>query len=283
MRDELFASRIFGVADIVEQFENQRSQNRVIVRVDQPRKQRTAGEIDDFRVARLETGECALVTDREHLSALHRDRRSDRRACERPDRPAAQNDVGAFARRQGGSGAAGGERRSRADRIGHERASAGHAHRLAEQAGQPAGVKLIAEKELVETPTTHIKASRAQQARYGTCNTSQRSSRVQWNSVKHIKRRSGIYGRLHFCAPTCARERAPCSAPVPVCTAIHTATRARPCSVHARARGGFICQSRKRPSTEPLPSVQRPYRPGVRRRSRQVTAKAWTTPGRRFR
>jgi hypothetical protein len=167
IRDKLFVSRIFRVADIVQQFENQRSQNRVIVRVDQPRKQRTAGEIDDFRVARLETGECALVTDREHPSALHRNRRSDRRAYERADRPAAQNDVGAFPRRQGGSGAAGGERRSRADRIGHKRASAGHAHRLAEQAGHPAGIKLVAKKELVETPTTHVEAFRPSSARYG--------------------------------------------------------------------------------------------------------------------
>ena len=51
MRDELFAGRIFGVADVVEQFEDQRSRDRVVVRVDEARQQRAPGEIDDLGVA----------------------------------------------------------------------------------------------------------------------------------------------------------------------------------------------------------------------------------------
>ena len=80
MRDEFFAGRIFGVADVVEQFENQRSQNRVVMRIDQARQQRSAGEIDDLRVTRLEARQRAFVADRKHLAALDRDRRADWRA-----------------------------------------------------------------------------------------------------------------------------------------------------------------------------------------------------------
>src|SRR5208283_4399682 len=74
MRDEILAGRIFGVADVVEQFEDQRSQNRVVVWIDQARQQRAASEIDYFGVARLETLEGALVADRKYLAALDRDR-----------------------------------------------------------------------------------------------------------------------------------------------------------------------------------------------------------------
>ena len=108
---------------------------------------------------RLEARQRALVADREHLAALDRDRRGDRRARQRTDRPAAQNEVGAFVRREGRSGPDAGQRRRRGDRIGHERASGGHARRLAEQARDPAGMELIAEKELTETPATHREAS----------------------------------------------------------------------------------------------------------------------------
>ena len=105
VRDELVAGRIFGVADVVEQFEDQRRQNRVIVRIDQTRQQRAAVEIDDLGVAGPEAGQRALIANREHLAALDRDRRGDWRAGQRTDRPAAQNDVGAFVRREDGRGA----------------------------------------------------------------------------------------------------------------------------------------------------------------------------------
>ena len=54
MRDEFFTGRIFGVADVVEQFEDQRGEERVAVRIDEARQQRAAAEIDDLGVARLE-------------------------------------------------------------------------------------------------------------------------------------------------------------------------------------------------------------------------------------
>src|SRR5208282_3651497 len=76
--------------------------------------------------------------------------------------PAAQNEVGAFVRCEGRSGPDSGQRGGRGDRIGHERASGGHARRLAEQAGDSAGIELVAEKELVETPAAHIQPSRTQ-------------------------------------------------------------------------------------------------------------------------
>ena len=156
MRNEFFAGRIFGVADVVEQFEDQRGQDRVAVRIDEPRQQRAAGEIDDLGVARLEARQRALVADRKHLAALDRERRGDWRAGQRTDRPAAQNEVGAFVHCEGGSGPDGGQRGGRGDRIGHERASGGHARRLAEQAGHPAGMELVTKKELIETPAAHM-------------------------------------------------------------------------------------------------------------------------------
>ena len=163
MRDEFFAGRIFGVADVVEQFGDQRGEDRVAVRIDETWQQRASGEIDDLGVARLEARKRALVADRKHLAALDRERRGDWRARQRTDRPAAQNEVGAFVRCEGGRGPDGGQRGGRGDRIGHERASGGHARRLAEQAGHPAGMELVAKKELVETPAAHIEASRTQQ------------------------------------------------------------------------------------------------------------------------
>ena len=54
MRDKIFAGRIFGVADVVEQFEDQRGEERVAVRIDEPWQERAAGKIDDLGVARLE-------------------------------------------------------------------------------------------------------------------------------------------------------------------------------------------------------------------------------------
>ena len=50
MRYEFLAGRIFGVADVVEQFEDQRGEERVAVRVDEPWQQRAAGKIDDLGV-----------------------------------------------------------------------------------------------------------------------------------------------------------------------------------------------------------------------------------------
>ena len=70
MRDKFFAGRILGVADVVEQFENQRSQDRVAMRIDEARQQRAAGEIDDPGVAGLEARERALVADRKILPPL---------------------------------------------------------------------------------------------------------------------------------------------------------------------------------------------------------------------
>ena len=155
MRDKFFAGRIIGVADVVEQFEDQRSRDGVMVRVDQARQEGAADEIDDFGVARLEARQRTLVADRQHLAALDRDRRGDRRARQRADRPAAQNEVGAFVRCEGRRGADGRQHGGGADRAGHERAPGGHAHRVAEQAGDPAGIELIAKKELTETTAAH--------------------------------------------------------------------------------------------------------------------------------
>ena len=159
MRDEFFASWIFGVADVVEQFEDQRSQNRVVVRIDQARQQRAPGKFDHLRVARLEARKRAFVADGKHLAVLDRDRRGDWRARPRADRAAAQNEVGASVRCEGRRGPDCGQRRGRADRVGHESAPGGHARHPAQQAGHPAGMELIAEKELIETPATHREAS----------------------------------------------------------------------------------------------------------------------------
>jgi len=82
------------------------------------------------------------------------------RSRQRTDRAAAQNDIGAVARRSGRSGAGAGQRRGRGDGIGHERASGGEARRLAEQAGDAAGIDFVAQKELTETSPTHREASR---------------------------------------------------------------------------------------------------------------------------
>ena len=112
--------------------------------------------------ARLEARQRALVANRKHFAALDRERRGDWRARQRTDRPAAQNEVGAFVRREGGSGPDAGQRGGRADRIGHERAPGGHARRLAKQAGDPAAVELVAKKELVETASAH-RTSRTRQ------------------------------------------------------------------------------------------------------------------------
>ena len=152
-------SRIFGVADVVEQFEDQRSQNRVVVRIDQARQQRAPGKFDHLRVARLEARKRAFVADGKHLAVLDRDRRGDWRARPRADRAAAQNEVGASVRCEGRRGPDCGQRRGRADRVGHESAPGGHARHPAQQAGHPAGMELIAEKELIETPATHREAS----------------------------------------------------------------------------------------------------------------------------
>src|SRR5580693_10130358 len=89
MRDKTFAGRIFGIADVVEQFEDQRGEDRVAVRIDEPWQHRAAVKIDDFGVAGLETGQCALIANRKHLTALNRDRGGDWRACQRTNRPAA--------------------------------------------------------------------------------------------------------------------------------------------------------------------------------------------------
>jgi hypothetical protein len=177
MRDEFFTARIFGVADVVEQFEDQRSEERVAVRIDQARQQRAAGEIDDRGVARLEARQRALVADRKHPAALDRERRGDWRARQRTDRPAAQNEVGAFVRCEGRSGPDSGQRGGRSDRIGHERASGGHARRPAEKAGHPAGMEFVAQKELVETPATHIQASRTRRQRRAAAPARQRRGR----------------------------------------------------------------------------------------------------------
>ena len=64
MRNEFFAGRIFGVADVVKEFENQRGKECVAMRIDEPRQQRAAVKIDDPGIARLETRQCALVTNR---------------------------------------------------------------------------------------------------------------------------------------------------------------------------------------------------------------------------
>ena len=104
MRDELCAGRIFGVADIVEQFENQRGEERVAVRIDKPGQQRAAAKIDDLCIARLERRQRAFVADRKDLAALDRKRRGDRRARQRTDRSSAQNDVGTIVRGDGASG-----------------------------------------------------------------------------------------------------------------------------------------------------------------------------------
>src|ERR1700733_15061633 len=74
MRDKIFTGRIFGVADVVEQFEDQRGEDRVAMRIDEPWQQRAAFKIDDLCVARLETGQCALIPNRKNLAALDRDR-----------------------------------------------------------------------------------------------------------------------------------------------------------------------------------------------------------------
>ena len=108
------------------------------MRIDQTREQRPAAEVDDLGLAGLEAQELALVADRKHLAALDRDCRGDRRARQRAHRPAAQNEVGAVVRREGGSSPDGAQSGRCADRIGHERAPGGHARRLAEQAGYPA-------------------------------------------------------------------------------------------------------------------------------------------------
>jgi hypothetical protein len=189
MCDKFFTCRIFGITDVVEQFENQRSQDRVAVRIDEARKQRAAREIDDRGIGRLKSRQCALVADRKHLAALDRERRGDRCARQRTDRPVAQNEIGAIVRRNGGSRPGGGEHGSRGDRIAHERASGRHAGGLAEQAG--ARMEFVAKKELVETPVAHIQASRTQQSALGRHrNTSHSDSRVQRNLVRHIKRGS---------------------------------------------------------------------------------------------
>ena len=64
MRDEVLARRIFGVADVVEQFGDQRNRDRVAMRVDEARQQRAPVEIDDLRRAGLKAGQFALVADR---------------------------------------------------------------------------------------------------------------------------------------------------------------------------------------------------------------------------
>ena len=74
MRDKVFARRIFGVADVVEQFKDQRSQERMAVGIDESRQGRAAGKIDDRGLAGPEAAHHALVADREHLTALDRER-----------------------------------------------------------------------------------------------------------------------------------------------------------------------------------------------------------------
>jgi hypothetical protein len=131
MTYEFLAGRIFGVADVVEQFEDQRSEERVAVRIDEPWQQCAPGKIDDLGVARPEARQHALVANRKHFAVLDRDRRGDNRARQRTDCPAAQNEVGAFVSCEGGSCPDRAQRRGRSDRIGHERSSCGHARRLA--------------------------------------------------------------------------------------------------------------------------------------------------------
>ena len=46
-----------------------------------------------------------------------------------------------------------------AEAAATERASGGHARRLTEQAGHPAGMELVAKKELVETSEANVKSS----------------------------------------------------------------------------------------------------------------------------
>ena len=135
VRDKFFTGRILGVADVVEQFEDQRSRDCVAMRVNEARQQRAPAEIDDPGRIGLEARERVLVADCENSAALDRERGGDRRARQRTDRPAAQNEVGAFVSCEGRSGRDAGQRRCRGDRIGHERASGRHARCVAEQAG----------------------------------------------------------------------------------------------------------------------------------------------------
>jgi hypothetical protein len=74
------------------------------MRVDEAWQQRAPAEIDDPGRVGLEAREGALVADRENPAALDRERGGDRRARQRTDRPAAQNEVGAFVRCEGRSG-----------------------------------------------------------------------------------------------------------------------------------------------------------------------------------
>jgi hypothetical protein len=74
------------------------------------------------------------------------------------DRSSAQNDVGTIVRGDGASGTDA-DRGGRSNRISHEGAPGRHARRLAKQAGKPAGMELVAEKELIKTPAAHVEAS----------------------------------------------------------------------------------------------------------------------------
>ena len=132
------------------------------MRIDKPGQGRAAGEIDDRGPARLEADQRALVTDRNDLAALDRERGRDRRARQRTDRPAAKDEVGALASGEAGRGPGGGKRGSRGDRISHERTSGGHARRLADDVGHSAGMELVTKKERTETAEAHFEPSGAE-------------------------------------------------------------------------------------------------------------------------
>ena len=144
--DQVIAGLVLQVADIGEQLEIERRQDRVVVRVDEARKQGAALQVDDLGIRRRHGHDVGRGTQLDDLAAAHRDGFGGGGPDDRDDFAALEDGVDRAVGRLGAGRAATNHRQAGAQQgrcrhrheaaaIGRDATEAGEGHRALEQRG----------------------------------------------------------------------------------------------------------------------------------------------------